>query len=248
MFSLLKEIGSTGSIDINVFLLSAIDIFTDSGFGHMWYLYELFGIYLCLPVIKTFVNYSNKKTIEFILLSLFVFGFFLPTAFSLFKLKVGFHVALAYPILYLLLGYYLSEYQRVINKFVDIILIIIMCTVIISTNLISIETAQALTAYTSPITAIYSCVVFRFIIRDTSFRISEDITYNKIWRLDRKCFSIYLVHPIIIHFVYRFLKITPLKFVNYQIITVIFFLAFAVLSYVAATILYSIKLLKDYIL
>lgn len=43
-----------------------------------------------------------------------------------------------------------------------------------------------------------------------------------LWGVDRLCFGAYLIHPLFIQFTYRFLKVTPVDFCFYPVMTVIF--------------------------
>ena len=70
-----------------------------------------------------------------------------------------------------------------------------------------------------------------------------------LWKIDRLCFGVYLIHPVFINFIYKFLKLTPIAFDNfYPIATVVFWAFFAVSSFVGAWIMYQIPILKKYIL
>ena len=73
---------------------------------------------------------------------------------------------------------------------------------------------------------------------------------NKVlWALDRLCFAVYLIHPLFIHFCYRFLKVTPLDMgKGYVLATVVFCLVFTMCSFAGSFILNRIKLLRENIL
>ena len=47
-------------------------------FSHLWYLYVLIGIYLILPLIKSFINNCCKRDIDYLLFVLFIMDFVFP--------------------------------------------------------------------------------------------------------------------------------------------------------------------------
>lgn len=70
-----------------------------------------------------------------------------------------------------------------------------------------------------------------------------------IWKIDRLCFGVYLIHPVFINFVYKFLKITPVTFDTfYPAMTFVFWIIFVIVSFVGVWIMYQIPILKKYIL
>ena len=69
-----------------------------------------------------------------------------------------------------------------------------------------------------------------------------------LWTVDRLCFGAYLIHPLFIQFTYRFLKITPIDFSLYLVVTVLFAIFFIGLSFVASWIMRKSGLLRKYVL
>lgn len=107
--------------------------------------------------------------------------------------------------------------------------------------------SSVLASYDSPLTAVLAALIF------VAFKnVDQDgITESKaaiIWKIDRLCFGVYLVHPVFIQFVYRVVKITPLDFSLYPLATLAFCLFFVVCSFIASWVMSLIKPLRKYIL
>ena len=61
--------------------------------AHMWYLYELIGLYLITPLLKVVIAYGGKRLLEYGLLLGFCFSSILPFAEQL----TGFYLGFTYP-------------------------------------------------------------------------------------------------------------------------------------------------------
>lgn len=97
--------------------------------------------------------------------------------------------------------------------------------------------------YNSPVIVLLSISIFMMFQGITCKR------KQNVWKIDRLCFAVYLIHPVFINFFYKFLKITPLCFGNFYFIgVVIFWILFVILSFCSAWIMHHITLLKKYIL
>ena len=71
---------------------------------------------------------------------------------------------------------------------------------------------------------------------------------NYLWQMDRLCFCVYLVHPVFINFMYKFIKITPLNIRIIPIGITVFFMIFVIVSFVASFILNKIPFLRKNVL
>ena len=83
------------------------------------------------------------------------------------------------------------------------------------------------------------------------FNIFEDIKLQEndlLWKIDRLCFGVYLIHPLFIQFTYRVLGITPMKFGITWIGTIVLFVFFVACSFAFSYIASLIKPLKKYVL
>lgn len=77
--------------------------------GHLWYLYELVGIYLVLPIIKLFIDNASSRDFIMALAVLFIFNLCVSTINSI-NPAVGFYLPIkGNSLFYLLLGRYLDK-------------------------------------------------------------------------------------------------------------------------------------------
>lgn len=100
----------------------------------------------------------------------------------------------------------------------------------------------AIGGYQSPVIVLLSICIFEL------FRKQEVKCSEKIWKIDRLCFGVYLIHPIFIQFIYRFLHITPVSFDFYYLVVVGLFLFFVLCAFGGAFVLNRISPLRKYVL
>lgn len=66
-------------INWEIIQASLISVINNTGLGHFWYLYDLIGLYLVLPLLKIFVENAEIMVIRFLLIALVLFDFIFPT-------------------------------------------------------------------------------------------------------------------------------------------------------------------------
>ena len=234
---------SNGVRDLSLIWKSVIAIFIGQSFAHLWYLYALIGIYLLIPILKAFVENSDKHELTYTLGVMFLFNFIVPTMERITNASIAFLIPIGYSIFYVLAGYYLMYYVKVKGEaWINIVIGVISVMLIIFSYMDFIP--KEWTYYDNPLIAVEAWLIF------IAFKnIKERDNIVKIWKLDRLCFGVYLIHPIFIHFTYRFLKITPFSVENGYIITTIgFWIMFTIISFIGSMLLNKIKLLKKYML
>ena len=73
-------------------------------------------------------------------------------------------------------------------------------------------------------------------------------TKTALWRIDRLCFGVYLIHPVFIHLMYRFFNISPVNFGDSILAVLVFFVGFSIVSFAASRVMSLIKPLREYVL
>jgi surface polysaccharide O-acyltransferase-like enzyme len=218
-----------------------------NSWSHMWYLYMIAGLYLCIPIFKIFVNNAQKSVIEYTLVLLFIFTSIIPSLESVFPFKFGIYLPInSVYVFYLLLGYYI-HYNKVTIK--NKILMALLVFYILFIILISLDKkfvtlseggAIILSGYNSPIVVMVTFVIFCIMHQN---RISYKIVENIV----PMCFGIYLIHTLFINYLYKFIKLTPEKYpliivvILTSIITILLSISFCYLAR-------KIKIVKKYIL
>lgn len=101
-FSWMETIATSKTISIGTFFSGFVNVVRGNSWAHLWYLYELIGIYLILPVIKSFTDNCARKELRNVILVLAVFNLCVPLIENLWG-EVGFYLPIsAYSIVYLL--------------------------------------------------------------------------------------------------------------------------------------------------
>ena len=175
-------------------------------------------------------------------MALVIIDFVIPLINKTIGWNIRFDIPLKYPVLYLLLGWLLNKLN--LKKYRIMCFVVAMLAVIAVWALnYMIDDAKAWTDYDSPLIMILSISLF------VIFKGQAIQKKNKLWGVDRLCFAVYLIHPVLIQFTYRYLKITPAKESQlYPLATIIYFSVFVIGSLVGAWILNMIKPLRRYVL
>ena len=239
-YAALKMIMSEG-LNISLFYKSILMVITDTGFGHLWYLYVLIGIYLMMPVLKSFCEKTSVNEMKLVLIALFVFNFCFPLLSRLTEYEIAFHSQILYPIFYVLMGHCLFENRKKMNKKILYIVILSCVFMIWIFNVFSFK-PEVWTSYDSPLIAVLAVSIFAIFIK-RKWR-----NTRLLWEIDRLCFGAYLIHPLFIQFTYRFMKITPIDFCFYPVMTVLFAICFICLAFISTWIMRKIGIIKKYVL
>lgn len=248
-FSCLEIIMTTKKFSFTMIPQGFLKVITGDSWDHLWYLYALVGLYLFLPFIKSFTDHCSRATIRYILTVLFVVNLFLPAVGSSLGISIAFETPIkSSPMFFFLLGKYLDDKvpKHLVQKRRNMIGIAVVLTLKV---LAGAYTGANEISFASGRDSILTIILAVFI-----FVTLKGIQINKInsaflWNVDRLCFGVYLIHPVFIHFFYKFLKITPLSFGAAWISGVfVFWLIFIVCSFAASWIMCFIRPLKKYVL
>lgn len=217
----------------------------NKSWGHLWYLYTYLGAILIIPVFKAFTDRCDARELWYIVGTLFVFVCIIPTVNELFEVSIAFKLPVTcYSVFYMLLGKALNDglprWLRRMPVAITVMLVYaVVCYAAICTDR---RTTLLFDMNFSPLVVCYAASIFVF-FQNIDWKITENV-----WRLDRLCFGVYLIHPVFIHFAYKFIKITPVQFSHTGGATVLFWAAFSALSFLASFILSKITIIKKYIL
>ena len=231
-------------ISLGMFPESIIRVINGDSFGHLWYLYTLIGIYLFLPFIKLFVNNASKQVFKYVMILMFIFNFCFPFINSLTELEIAFKLPLTtYPIFYLLMGYniYNEKPEWLEKKWLAVAGVVVSSVIIIAVGVLGGSLAPIM-SYSSPVAVLFTVSIF--MLFDGIKKESTEI----LWKTDRLCFGVYLIHPLFIQFCYKFLYITPTGNSLYPILSIVFAAVFVVVAFIASWIMSLIKPLKKYVL
>ena len=243
-FAMLRLVMETGDISVRLIPLSIKAVLENQSLSHLWYLYTLIGIYLALPVLRSFAKRAYKAELQTVFIALIIIDFVVPTVNAVTGLKIAFNMPLSYPLFYLLAGYYLNKLEtKRYEKMAGICVAVILAGIWILNY--KFADAADLTHYNSPLIAALAVAVF---IASKRLKVSDE-QRERIWKIDRMCFGVYLIHPVFIQFFYRFLKITPMKAgAGYALAGLGLWVAFTFAAFAGSYVLGLIKPLKKYVL
>lgn len=242
-FAIMEIFFDTRTLSLSMIGESILRVINGESFGHLWYLYILIGIYLALPFLKLFVNHCSRKLLEYTLIILFIFDFCIPFLNSMLGLTIAFTLPIGtYAIFYVLLGKYLSDgYPKWLSNPAVTGSAVACIVILVSVVSMSNGPVGILMNYTSPVNAVCTISVYSMFSK-VRYECSE-----RMWRIDRLCFGVYLIHPVFIHFTYKFLGVTPIVS-WYPIAILLFTIVFTALSFFGAWVMSLIKPLRKYVL
>lgn len=218
------------------------NFFIGQSWDHMWYLYMLIGLYLLSPVFKPFLEYSNKKTIEFALLVLFLVSVLLPSLKN-YGIPITSWTILSTPfIFYYVLGYYLRHIEDLhINSMGCGILVILFVLMIMLIETKGFPFSSHLSQYYDLKTFFGATAMFLFFKRmNFKWRIADFMAPH--------CFAIYIIHLVFINVFYKFLQIGPSHYMPATIGVIVFSILFFMLSFLTSCCMRLIPPLRKYVL
>lgn len=190
-----------------------------------------------LPMLKTFVNSGNSnKDAMWSLLLLLLFAFILPLISGTTHTKIAFYIPMHYTIFYVMLGHFMSRLSSR-HLLLDLAVIVGIGLLFIVSRSSGWDCAAALSSYSSLLTALMAAAVYDL------FRHIRHVPWPRalpiLWRIDRLCFCVYLIHPVVIYTFYRIVGITPTTMAD--VLNILF--VFVLVSFFIAWLLSKVPLL-----
>jgi surface polysaccharide O-acyltransferase-like enzyme len=232
------------TFSLDTITLALYNFVSGHNWAHMWYLYMIIGLYLCVPIFKLFVNYASVELYYYVVVLLCVFTSIIPFLNSFFKVQIGFYLPInSIYVVYLLLGHLIHSNKNVnwpkSNKLWGSLIVLSIAFIIFFRKYERVPFD-----YSSPIIVLFSVSLFS-LFKNINFSGSVLIKY--LYRFQYLCFGIYVIHGVFINLFYKGLRLTPLLWPDYISIPV-FFMLFAILSAVVSYIMNRIPLLRKYVL
>lgn len=243
IFAFEEQILKNGGVSLNTIFLSIISVFTGKSWAHLWYLYELIGIFLILPFIKILSESldRNENYKKYFFIISFIFLFIIPMAG--YEIPIKFRLFSEY-IFYMFLGHSLDKIdkKKIHTKFLfwGLILsaVVLIGSAILNTLYENFILFDAIGQYNSPLICLYSTSLFLIFKENRNFdnngkinKFTEFISNISLW--------IYIIHMQFINFIYKFLKFNI--YGNLFLLKVLIaFMAVSLLSILASMILKKI--------
>lgn len=193
------------------FLKGFYEIFTGTGWSHLWYLYLLIGLYLLLPFYKKIAAHSGTNEMKYLLAVYLIFLSLLPLL-QMGNVYTGFyiHVSTIYPF-YLFCGY--AVYSGIIKPGKALS----AAMAVIGTVCIAVLTAvrwigdyavmEQLWGYSSIFVILQAVGIFSLFLdmKEEGFTFFKKI----LSRLDQCSFGVYLIHMLFVRLIIRYMQFNP---------------------------------------
>lgn len=242
IFSMMEIFLESRKIYIGMVFDAAVRVLSGKSWAHLWYLYMLLGVYCALPILKRYTDAAPRTELRSILIMLFI----VQTVIPVFEMMTGISIAFEIPVaagtvFYLFLGKYLGDGLPGLfrNKKNAALYLVFACVLAACAYFFTHD--ENLIEHFAPVYAVLVFSLFQNVA-------VPDRLHPIIWKLDRLCFGVYLVHPLFINFTYKVIKITPFSFGCYGLMIVLFFLFFAICAFCASLIMSKIPFMKKHVL
>jgi len=248
VFALMVLIGSSRSFHISYLWEALLAVFQEESFEHLWYLYALIGLYIVIPLLRSFIASADEKDVLTLLGVFFVLFLVVPTVNSVLGIKVtSFGLSTERGgLFYLLFGYAAVNMRslKVLNR--RVVYLVLSIGLLCGIAMCLYGLPQRL-KYKDPNyiwSGLIACSVFWLAVR--SKWVAEWGSNKAILFFDKHSFCIYLLHVVPLHFLMKIVKITPV--ILPPLIGEVVFFAFAlVCACVGSVILHMIPGIKKLI-
>jgi surface polysaccharide O-acyltransferase-like enzyme len=192
--------------------IAALNAIQGKSWDHMWYLYMIAGLYLCMPLIKIFVANAPKNIMKYTLTVLFIFTSVIPSLEGIIPYKFGIYIPInSVYVFYLLMGYYIHYNKLSINSGIlwSLLTAYMLFAILmpLNENFVNFSDGGRLKLgdYNSPIVIMATFAIFCILYQKNK--------PNKIMeKIAPMCFGIYLIHTLFINILYKFIKFIPGKY------------------------------------
>ena len=203
-YCLMELVFSTRTLNVSVVMQAVLNLIQGRSWNHMWYVYALLGLYLLLPMFRSYVASATRADLRVMLTILGVSTLVVPTVNAVAGLAVSNLVWLTSSAFYLLLGWYAFAYLRLERRFVVVgCLCVFVMVALKCVYAIGFGSWSNWVEYPyDPLITGWSLLVFLLARRWL------DRPYGKaVAALSSASFGIYLLHPLVINVLYKVLDV-----------------------------------------
>ena len=244
-FALIEEVFKYHNFRATYLFNSFRNMVEGNSWEHMWYLYDLIGIMLIMPVLRAMAKGLSTREMRYVMVVMLIFLSVIPLFTKITNIEIG----IVFPfnnvyVMYVLLGWELSQNRIKCPQWLCWIVIVMSLGVCLLDAELYImrDVNYGLAGYSSPVIMALSISVFTLFkenISQNENRISERV----IPFISNLSFSVYLVHMFWINLLYKAVKFNPLKGL-FPIRMLCIWAVVSALSIVTAFIMKKIPLLK----
>lgn len=211
VFRIFDIIMDKESFGLKSILKGFYEIFTGTGWSHIWYLYLLIGLYLLLPFYKKIAKASSNSELKYLLVIYLIFLSLIPlTQLAGIQSKFYIHVSTIYPF-YLFCGYAIANESIRLSKVKAVLLIIVGTAGIIAATVCkgqyNVEQLELLWGYSSILVVCQAAGIF-YLMKNVKIQM-ESKRWKCINFIDQCSFGIYILHMIVVRLVLRYWGFNP---------------------------------------
>lgn len=201
-YALLELIFNLRSFEVSMVFIAALNVFQGRGWAHFWYLYDLMGVYLILPLIRSFSSTASRRDYEAMLAVLFACSLVIPSVNAALGLELETLIWFGSSIFYVLLGRYLSIYELPMGPVLGLGIISAAVQMLLACGGIVLYGDYCSWVWnpSSPFVAFWAAAVFLTFKRFLDLPMKRD----GVARVVASCsFAVYVVHPLFANFLYK---------------------------------------------
>ena len=251
------NLGNLRGISLDIILGMFLRTITGTSHLHLWYLYMLLGLYLLYPVIYKLVTRFTRKELKYtLIILLFLSSILFSINEILGLLRVDFRISIELKIsiyvFYLIAGFYLYKYN--LSKKKSIILISLIPISSIFTVVLSNMRAMQINSFSlnfinyESINIVLSTLgmfyLFKLINRRVNF---SEIMSKIICVLSKETLGIYLIHLLVMDYIYKKGVINFSNVNNVILIPVYSIIIFIICFLMVYAVDYLRKVIKKYL-
>lgn len=248
LFALMEKIFEVGTLSASAFIGSFVNVLKGDSWSHLWFVYMITGLYICIPSIKAITCNMEKGAMITFVVIMFIFLSVLPLLSEFTGFKFGIYIPFSgIYILYFILGYLIHSEKIYIKNhlswiFISINLIYVIVGPFLPNNTIISGAAIKHLSNDSPLSVMMSIGVFALIKNTVKQRENAfDIFFAPI------SFGVYIIHPLFINFLLKFLKFNP-AFYPIYFVNIFVFSITLIGSIFSVVLLRKIPFVRKYIL
>lgn len=204
-YCLMELVFGANGVSAGLLFQALVNLLSGASWDHMWYVYDLIGIYLLLPMLRAFAVNASQAEYRRMLTVLLILSLAVPTVNAALNVHLSTFLWLTSTGFYVLLGRYAVVYLRSPRQWCQIGFICMMISVAVKLYFVSQGIwASWIELPSNPLIAGQALMVFLVAKRFL------DVPCAGIGaRLARTSFGIYLIHPLILNIAYKVLGISP---------------------------------------
>lgn len=204
LFALMELVFDTKTFVLSMLPAAFLRMLQERSWAHLWYLYDLIGVYLLLPLLRSFVASNEEGSQRVLLVVLFVTALVVPTFDSATGAGIVRLAWLGSSVFYVLLGWYLHRFGARLRVVLPIgAACAVVCAAMAGGGIaVCGEYLSWAWVPSSPLVAAYSSAVFS-VVKKWGSEPRALLVARTVCAVSSLSFAVYLVHPVFCNLFYK---------------------------------------------